>query len=57
MKMAEICISCKKTIANTKGSARFTCPSCGKTLIIRCRHCREVAAKYECPECGFSGPN
>jgi len=33
------------------------CPKCGKYQIIRCKHCREIVAKYKCPECGFVGPN
>ena len=59
MKMAEeiYCSSCKKRIANDTGTVTFMCPKCGKAEIIRCKHCREVAAKYECPECGFKGPN
>jgi len=52
-----VCMSCKKRITNTPGVAKFKCPNCGKFDIIRCRHCREIASKYECPECGFIGPN
>jgi len=55
--MADKCSSCKKTLINTQGSVKFTCPNCGKGVIIRCKHCREIAAKYECSECGFTGPN
>lgn len=60
MNMSEerlICISCKKDISNSRGSVRFKCPECSKYEIIRCRHCREIAAQYKCPECGFTGPN
>jgi predicted RNA-binding Zn-ribbon protein involved in translation (DUF1610 family) len=52
-----VCISCKKRISNTEGSIKFMCPKCGKYQIIRCKHCREIVAKYKCPECGFVGPN
>jgi len=52
-----ICSSCKTKITNKTGTARFKCPNCGKAEIIRCRHCREIAAKYTCPNCGFIGPN
>ncbi|MBW2994946.1 DUF1610 domain-containing protein [Candidatus Woesearchaeota archaeon] len=55
--MDNVCISCKKTITNTQGSVKFICPSCGKSEIVRCRHCREIAAKYECPNCKYTGPN
>jgi hypothetical protein len=52
------CITCKKKIDNDKGGAtRFLCPSCGKYEITRCKHCREIVAKYNCPECQFNGPN
>ncbi|MBI3033582.1 RNA-binding protein [Candidatus Woesearchaeota archaeon] len=52
-----ICLSCKKRIANIRGSARFMCPSCSKYEIIRCTSCRAMATRYKCPECQFSGPN
>jgi predicted RNA-binding Zn-ribbon protein involved in translation (DUF1610 family) len=51
------CISCKKDITNDVGTTTFLCPKCGKYEITRCKHCREIAAKYICPGCGFSGPN
>ncbi len=51
------CSSCKTLITNIEGSALFPCPKCGKTEIVRCRHCRETAVRYTCRECGFSGPN
>ena len=57
MKKKSVCLSCKEDIANTQGSTSFLCPSCGKVEIVRCRHCRELATKYKCPECGFYGPN
>ncbi|MBW2989181.1 DUF1610 domain-containing protein [Candidatus Woesearchaeota archaeon] len=51
------CGSCKALITNIGGSVKFQCPKCGKYTIIRCRHCRQIASKYSCPECGFTGPN
>lgn len=51
------CISCKKEVTNDTGTAYFMCPKCGKYQIIRCTHCRNIAAKYVCPECNFTGPN
>ena len=50
------CTSCKKDITNDTGNVRFKCPACEKEEIIRCKHCREISAKYVC-KCGFSGPN
>ena len=50
------CISCKLKIVE-KGSTKFKCPQCGQYEIIRCKHCRETAVKYTCPNCGFIGPN
>lgn len=52
-----ICSSCKKRITNVTGTAKFKCPSCGKMDIIRCDHCRKIAAKYSCAACNFTGPN
>tara|TARA_Y100000310_G_C20339836_1_gene649258 strand:- start:466 stop:687 length:222 start_codon:yes stop_codon:yes gene_type:complete len=52
-----VCSSCKKNVANSSGTAGFKCPSCGKTEIVRCIHCREIAAKYICHNCNFEGPN
>ena len=52
-----ICLSCKKEILNEKGAVKFKCPNCGKYEIVRCAKCREIAAKYTCSECSFSGPN
>ena len=51
------CNSCNKRVTNMNGVARFLCPKCGKHEIIRCAQCRKIAAKYACPECGFTGPN
>lgn len=51
------CVSCKKRITNDIGNVKFKCPKCKKGDIVRCRSCREIVAKYTCPECGFTGPN
>jgi len=55
--MADTCNSCKKLIANMRGSVNFKCPNCSKYDIIRCTSCRKLATKYVCPECNFEGPN
>ncbi|MEM4711081.1 MAG: zinc finger domain-containing protein [Candidatus Woesearchaeota archaeon] len=55
--MKDLCISCKVSLINNKGATRFLCPNCGKYEITRCGKCREIVAKYVCPECGFEGPN
>ena len=52
-----ICSSCNTKVANDAGSIKIMCPQCGKHEIVRCSHCREIVAKYECPECKFIGPN
>ncbi len=57
MEKKAICNSCKISITNESGAAVFNCPKCGKSEIIRCKHCRAIAAKYKCHECGFEGPN
>lgn len=51
------CSSSNKRITNTIGTARFPCPDCGKTEIVRTRHMRELGARYKCAGCGFEGPN
>ncbi|HLD04992.1 MAG TPA: zinc finger domain-containing protein [Candidatus Nanoarchaeia archaeon] len=51
------CISCKKNIANDRGTTHFACPKCGEYEVIRCFTCREIVAKYKCPKCQFEGPN
>ncbi|MBN1644945.1 DUF1610 domain-containing protein [Candidatus Woesearchaeota archaeon] len=51
------CSSCKEDITNQRGTVKFMCPKCGKTEIIRCPHCKKIAAKYKCSACGFEGPN
>lgn len=57
MEKKYLCSSCKQDITNDPGSVRFPCPACAKTEIIRCKSCRQLAAKYKCHECGFEGPN
>jgi Zn-ribbon RNA-binding protein len=52
-----LCSSCKKRITNNTGVARFMCPNCLKTEIIRCKSCRQNVAKYKCSSCDFTGPN
>jgi predicted RNA-binding Zn-ribbon protein involved in translation (DUF1610 family) len=44
-------------VANTAGSVNFQCPKCRQTTILRSRNEREIAAKYMCSSCGFTGPN
>ncbi|MEK6950303.1 MAG: zinc finger domain-containing protein [Nanoarchaeota archaeon] len=51
------CLSCKKRIVNDKGNVSFSCPGCSSYEIVRCAGCRSNAIKYQCPSCGFSGPN
>ncbi|MEM3153968.1 MAG: zinc finger domain-containing protein [Candidatus Woesearchaeota archaeon] len=55
--MEKQCISCKKPMLGLTGVAKFKCPKCMKYEIIRCAHCRQIAAKYICPGCKFEGPN
>ncbi|HLF54168.1 MAG TPA: zinc finger domain-containing protein [Candidatus Nanoarchaeia archaeon] len=52
-----VCNTCKKPITGQAGTARFPCPKCLKYEIVRCVHCREIAAHYVCPQCKFEGPN
>jgi Zn-ribbon RNA-binding protein len=51
------CSSCKKEVTNDKSSTIFKCPKCGNSDIIRCKHCKEIATRYNCNKCDFSGPN
>lgn len=57
MEKQMICTSCKKNVANDSGTVVFKCPKCGKTDVIRCKHCRVTAVKYRCKDCDFEGPN
>lgn len=52
----KVCISCNKEVSNI-GATIFNCPNCGKYEIVRCKHCKEIVAKYICKSCNFTGPN
>lgn len=51
------CTSCNKKISNIEYSTVFKCPDCNDFQVVRCGECRERGLKYECPKCGFEGPN
>jgi len=51
------CTTSNVSIMNNKGAVTFMCPACGKYEIVRSPHMRKLSAKYNCPECGFEGPN
>ena len=53
----EKCTSCGADVTNDVGNVKFKCPKCGEKEIIRCSHCRKIAARYNCGKCGFTGPN
>ena len=53
----KICSTCKKDSTNEEGTVEFECPACHGTHIVRCRHCKSIAAPYKCSKCGFIGPN
>ena len=44
------CSTCNVKITNLQGSARFTCPSCGKVEIVRCRRCRSKELRVKAKE-------
>ncbi|MFA6268999.1 MAG: zinc finger domain-containing protein [archaeon] len=48
------CTSCNKVV--TSNHVEFKCPSCGKSTIIRCEHCKQNCKEYTCKECSFVGP-
>ncbi len=50
------CTSCGKDVKNMRGAVIFSCPNCGRALIVRCKDCRLLGVKYKCPVCGFEGP-
>ncbi|MBN2127457.1 MAG: RNA-binding protein [Candidatus Diapherotrites archaeon] len=50
----KVCGSCNKEVSDD--FVEFKCPSCGKSNIIRCLHCRATSKEYKCEECGFTGP-
>lgn len=41
---------------NVEGTS-FPCPKCGKEIIHRTGTERKIASKYQCSNCGFTGPN
>ncbi|MDE1827929.1 MAG: RNA-binding protein [Candidatus Micrarchaeota archaeon] len=49
----KICVSCGRL---TDKYVDFKCPSCGKSVIVRCYHCRENFIKYKCADCEYEGP-
>ncbi|BCS90837.1 MAG: RNA-binding protein [Candidatus Micrarchaeota archaeon] len=51
--LGKVCVSCGRL---TTDYTDFVCPVCGKTEIIRCKHCRKIANTYMCNSCGFEGP-
>lgn len=53
----KMCISTKIKVANDHGSVSFKCPQCQKYEIVRSSSARINATVYECPNCGFKGPN
>ncbi|MFA5125600.1 MAG: zinc finger domain-containing protein [archaeon] len=48
------CTSCNKVV--TGKHSEFKCPSCGKSTIVRCEHCKQTSKTYVCKECEFEGP-
>ena len=55
VKLTDVCITCGTHLVE-KGYSSFKCPSCGETVIGRCKTCRDQNVEYVCPECGFRGP-
>ncbi|MEM2025117.1 MAG: zinc finger domain-containing protein [Desulfurococcaceae archaeon] len=51
-----ICSSCRRPFTPGEYGVEFPCPSCGKSIIRRCKKCRKLAVEYTCPSCGFKGP-
>lgn len=45
------------SVANDDGSVMFPCPQCGKEVVVRSKHSRQIVTKYVCSKCGFEGPN
>ena len=50
------CTSCNVNIGARANFVSFSCPSCGKELIVRCNNCKEASSRYICKSCGFEGP-
>jgi len=57
MEIQKKCLAMNTNIANDTGSVSFQCPKCKGYEIVRSKHARQIVAKYECPKCGFTGPN
>ncbi|MGP6206540.1 zinc finger domain-containing protein [Cuniculiplasma sp. SKW3] len=55
MGSTETCSSCGRGLVD-EGFSIFDCPSCGESIIGRCRNCREHSTPYTCEKCGFTGP-
>ncbi|HLC81239.1 MAG TPA: zinc finger domain-containing protein [Candidatus Nanoarchaeia archaeon] len=53
----KLCSVTKKPVYNDPGSVTFLCPSCGQHEIVRSKEARVNAMRYNCPGCGFTGPN
>jgi len=53
----KVCSATKKPVDNDSGAAVFLCPACSKHEIVRSTYARVNAIKYNCPACGFVGPN
>jgi predicted RNA-binding Zn-ribbon protein involved in translation (DUF1610 family) len=44
-----LCSSCRKPFTPGEYGVEFPCPNCGKVTIRRCKKCRKLGVKYECP--------
>ncbi len=49
------CSTCGKPLLSEEGFTKFSCPACGKEIIVRCQSCRVRKIPYAC-KCGFRGP-
>ncbi|MBI4167513.1 MAG: RNA-binding protein [Candidatus Aenigmarchaeota archaeon] len=50
------CSSCNDKLLSEDDFTKFSCPSCLKSEIVRCKRCRLKSNVYVCPACGFRGP-
>ncbi|MBU5557494.1 MAG: zinc finger domain-containing protein [Candidatus Aenigmatarchaeota archaeon] len=50
------CSTCGISLLGAEGFVKFNCPQCAGTTIIRCRRCKKLSNRYNCPACGFEGP-
>lgn len=57
MTIEKKCLSLNVSVTNDRGAVSFKCPSCKEYEIVRSSKARKIAAKYTCPNCGFTGPN